>query len=531
MRNLIFLFALLWVVVPVTAQDHVLDSLLTELKAHPKHDSLRFKILIMLSDQLEDSPSESRAYIDEALELARNIGFTQGIAEAQYCLAHYFFNRTDYPKAIDHGLSSLKSYENIHDQQGMFEACSVLSGIYVSMKDADRANHYINKMLSIGANKEWVDEAILYQNMGFLYLKLNDTEKGVESLKKALTIYSGQKDDEGQSNCYLLLGRAHEHSSPQEALVSFQKALQANRGDNPRAQSIKGAAHEGIGAIYVRLNQFEKAKPHLDTALAAGKQIKNHNLIIRAYKAIILMYERQRDYEKALVFERLKTLVTDSIFNKESAELLAEAQTRYETEKKERTIQLLEQDKRIEAITRNVLIAILMVGIFGGIAFYRTQRFREQKNRELLNLRIDCLTAKHQELLESRQSITDQSHHVVESQDDRFLKKALDVVEQNISDPKFSVEKMAEEIGTSRANLLRKLKSSTGFAPSDFIRSVRLKRAAMLLQNQVDSVSQISYMVGFEDQSYFSKSFRKHFGTSPTEYIRIVDKSHPDMQN
>jgi AraC-like DNA-binding protein len=74
----------------------------------------------------------------------------------------------------------------------------------------------------------------------------------------------------------------------------------------------------------------------------------------------------------------------------------------------------------------------------------------------------------------------------------------------------------------SRANLLRKVKSATGFAPSEFIRSVRLKRAALLLRDQADSVTQIGFMVGFEDQSYFAKSFRKYFGVSPTEYARSL---------
>jgi hypothetical protein len=130
MRSIIFLFGLIWVVaIPVSGQGNTLDSLTAKLKAHPKHDSVRFKILITLSDLMEDSPVGSKAYIDQALDLDNKIGFTSGIAKAYYSLAHYFFNRADYPQAVSNGLLALKNYESTNDQHGMLEAYSVLSGI------------------------------------------------------------------------------------------------------------------------------------------------------------------------------------------------------------------------------------------------------------------------------------------------------------------------------------------------------------------------------------------------------------------
>jgi AraC-like DNA-binding protein len=108
----------------------------------------------------------------------------------------------------------------------------------------------------------------------------------------------------------------------------------------------------------------------------------------------------------------------------------------------------------------------------------------------------------------------------IESQDQRLLKKAIGVVEDNMSDPSFNVEKMAREMGMSRANMHRKIKAVTGFSPSELIRTIRLRKAAPMILNQVNSVSQISIAVGFEDHSYFSKSFKKQFGVPPSEYAQ-----------
>lgn len=118
--------------------------------------------------------------------------------------------------------------------------------------------------------------------------------------------------------------------------------------------------------------------------------------------------------------------------------------------------------------------------------------------------------------------------HVTSSEemslDDKFLMKAKEIVEANMEDVLFSVEKMAKEMSLSRTQLLRKLKALTGLAPNDFIRDLRLQKAAEMIRQKVDTITQIGYAVGFNDQSYFSKSFKKEFGETPTEYAARVSQ-------
>jgi signal transduction histidine kinase/DNA-binding response OmpR family regulator len=104
------------------------------------------------------------------------------------------------------------------------------------------------------------------------------------------------------------------------------------------------------------------------------------------------------------------------------------------------------------------------------------------------------------------------------SLDEKFVKRAKAIVEANLSDYTFSVEKMAEEIHLSRTQLFRKLKGVTGLSPNEFINNIRLQKAAKLILAKADTVSQIGYSVGFNDQSYFAKRFRKKFGKSPSEF-------------
>jgi len=112
----------------------------------------------------------------------------------------------------------------------------------------------------------------------------------------------------------------------------------------------------------------------------------------------------------------------------------------------------------------------------------------------------------------------------VQSLDDRFLARARGVVESNLEDYTFTVERMAEEMNLSRTQLLRKLKALTDLSPTDFIKDIRLKRAAHLIRHKADTITQIGYAVGFNDQSYFTKCFKKQFGVTPSEFA--VENNH-----
>jgi len=98
---------------------------------------------------------------------------------------------------------------------------------------------------------------------------------------------------------------------------------------------------------------------------------------------------------------------------------------------------------------------------------------------------------------------------------DQFLTIINQIIEDNIDNENFSVEELAEKAGLSRSMLHRKLKKLTGKSASDHITKIRLKHAKTLLENDVATVSEIAFRVGFNDPSYFNKVFKKHFKVSP----------------
>lgn len=106
----------------------------------------------------------------------------------------------------------------------------------------------------------------------------------------------------------------------------------------------------------------------------------------------------------------------------------------------------------------------------------------------------------------------------ITSVDQKFLSRAISIIEENMEDENFSVEKFSKLVGMSRVSLYNKLKSLTNHPVQEFIFAIRLKRAAQLLKESGMTVTEIAYSVGFKDPSHFSKLFKKQFGVSPKAY-------------
>ena len=112
--------------------------------------------------------------------------------------------------------------------------------------------------------------------------------------------------------------------------------------------------------------------------------------------------------------------------------------------------------------------------------------------------------------------------------DQSFLSRALQTVEAVLDNEDFSVEVLAEKLNLSRSQLHRKLKALTNQTPTSFIRTIRLERAAQLLNQDYQSIADIALQTGFSSQAYFTKCFHDHFGCTPSEYHSQPPSPRPE---
>lgn len=141
---------------------------------------------------------------------------------------------------------------------------------------------------------------------------------------------------------------------------------------------------------------------------------------------------------------------------------------------------------------------------------------------EYLKARVDNLLQQRERLRERYRNdlLTLQTSPLAKekSPDEVFLAKLLNFMEKNMDNNELIVEDMVSEMAMGRTVFFNKLKNLTGLSPVEFIREVRIKRAAQLLQTGSYNVTEVTYMVGMNDSRYFSKCFKAVYGMTPTEY-------------
>ncbi len=118
----------------------------------------------------------------------------------------------------------------------------------------------------------------------------------------------------------------------------------------------------------------------------------------------------------------------------------------------------------------------------------------------------------------------------VESINMRFIHKVMYVIETHISNPIFCMDILSDELSMSNIQVYRKLKMLTERTPNELIRNIRLERAASLLAQQADHVSEIAHQVGFNNLSYFSKCFKEKYKLSPSKYTRQFNTPSPTLK-
>ena len=157
-------------------------------------------------------------------------------------------------------------------------------------------------------------------------------------------------------------------------------------------------------------------------------------------------------------------------------------------------------------------------GFSKGIDQYLSKPFHIEE----LKARMKSILTQRKEMREkySREVVVKPSQVTVPDTEGIFLEELISIIEKHIMDESFTVEALQKKVGMSRMQLHRKLKALTGQSASEFIRTIRLKRAAQLLEDSHMQVAEAAYQSGFGHLSYFSKCFKEQYGILPSEFAK-----------
>jgi ligand-binding sensor domain-containing protein/signal transduction histidine kinase/DNA-binding response OmpR family regulator len=184
----------------------------------------------------------------------------------------------------------------------------------------------------------------------------------------------------------------------------------------------------------------------------------------------------------------------------------------------------IKSDRRTNHIPVLLLTALTgeedqLLGLETGANDYMTKPF----NFEILNIKIRNLLTLNESLkitYSKRIKVTGTEVEIT-SENEKLLNKITAYVESNLTNSQLSVEDLSRQIGMSRGSLYTKVLELTGESPVEYIRSIKLEKAAILLEKSDLNISQISYSVGFATPNYFARAFKSKFSMLPSEFINL----------
>lgn len=361
-----------------------------------------------------------------------------------------------------------------------------------------------------------------------VHIKVTDSGKGIalENIKKIFTRYYQVEDNATNDTGYgigLALSKALTELHKGQLLVASTPATGNSEGRTCFTVILrKGTTHfskQQLLPLKQTDHQWEPPAEIQDEMLLAETNKKpvvltvEDNPEVRHFikdaleEAYTILEAADGKAGLAIAFEQVPDIVVSDVMMPEMDGL--------------RFCHLLKTDERTSHIPFILLTAKSgqehqVKGLEYGADLYITKPF----SLEMLELQVRNLLSARMAMQQkySRQLFLEPQGIPINNKDEHFLKKLLDIVEAHIGDPELGVTMLTEKVAMSKPVLYKKLKALTNMSVHDFIISIRLKKAALLLEQRQLNVSEIAYEVGYSDRKYFSKEFKRLFGKSPTEF-------------
>ena len=369
----------------VMSQVHIVDSLQSQLTRHQKKDSIHVNILNALSSQYQWLDfNTSLQYAEEALKAAEAIEFQQGIATACFRQAHCYWALGDSERAIEKALRAVTIAENENLINVLAETYRILAISYRDQQEVGKAVWYIRRAEALATQqKNWDLLARVYNLAGVIDYTRELKDSALAYYTKALLVTNEHITTKFHLSQVLSnIGEIYLDDNPDRSLQYFNKALASAR--ETRNKSAEAGIISDIGRAYIKKKKYAQANQYLQEALILSRNLGLKRVSRHVYYALVDLRLQEGKTTEAFNYMRAYYDVRDSLLNGSKTRQIVELETRFEKEKQEQRIQLLEQEKTIQQLWTNVLIVGSLLLFITLIIIYRLQKLRAAKARQLL---------------------------------------------------------------------------------------------------------------------------------------------------
>ncbi len=364
-------------------------DLATELKS--KEDIGRALGNIAINQWAKSEFNHALENNHKALLIYEEINYLEGISVISNNLGSVYLDLFDYENALKYDFKALKIAQE-HDFKDIYIlTLSNISSIYLEQKNYAKAQEYIKEAIEVSEKENIkVNTASQHTTLGEIYKLKEDYNKALASYKKALNIYKKNENNYGIAiSLYNIGDTEYLLENYNSASKYFKESLTLSKKINDQLGVL--LANKGIGQVYKEQQKYNEALMHYDISLQLSNKLKAKKDKLDIYKNYSELYKAMGSYEKALEYLEKHNQLRDSIHNEESSDQIAEMQTKYGTEKKEKENELLRKNNQIQELAiakqtniRNSFIALTLLVILLIIILYSRFSIKKKANKQLV---------------------------------------------------------------------------------------------------------------------------------------------------
>lgn len=408
-KNILFYFIFL-ILIPfyLTANESKTDSLLQKLK-EVNIDTVKISVLNELARQYRNSDlSQATFYADEAISLAIRINYNGiELANAYNVKGILQYYKSNYDSALFYYIIALKIREKLDDKIGIAAAYNNIGMIYSKQNNMSMAlDNYLKSLKIRESLNDKSGMANSYQSIGNIHLHQNNDSLAMEYYLKSMVLYIELGDEKALGILYGNIGNSYMKANDfNEAMKFYLKALNLSEKYNDKQAELSHL--NNIAHLYSMRNDYRNIITYSLGSLNLSQKMNVKSSVLVSYQNLASAYEALNDFKQANNYYKLYATLKDTIFNEQSSKQMAEIQTKYETEKKEKEIILLNKDNELQQAQLNkqqiiiwfIIVGLLLTGISSFISYRsflhkkKANILLEAKNKMIEKQRNDILAS------------------------------------------------------------------------------------------------------------------------------------------
>lgn len=324
----------------------------------------------------------------KSLEICEFIGDKKSMPLSN--IATSYFYTGNYEKALEYYIKALKTFEQLGNRELMINPSLGVGNVYKAGGNYESALTYYKQAMAISTEVQ--SQAGLNKsltNIGNVYEKLKNNDTALVYYLKSLRITEEIKDKTATAISLMNIGNIYSNKKNYEkALEYYERALLINDDIENKDGSAKSLLN--IGTLYSNKGDIEKALKYLKKSLVLAESIKSKEILMEGNEELSEAYLKKEDFKNAYIYFRHHATIKDSLMNENNSKNMAEIQTKYETDKKEKEIELLTKDKSLQEaklktqnVVKNGSIGVSILLLLFALLAYNRYRIKQKANIEI----------------------------------------------------------------------------------------------------------------------------------------------------